>query len=178
MNLDLAKEFYFRELDGKAQQDARMGVFVGLLSAVGAAIAFLVKNAWPPATSWYRVSLTLSGVSLVLYVLAVIWVLRATLGFRYEKVPSPDNLLVYWQNLLGYHGVDPSAPGKAAADFEDYLVRHFASAASRNVGDNLARSALYYGAARFLLWVIVLSALAALSLAAAYLVPVLVGKGV
>ena len=28
MDLDLVRDFYFRELDGKAQQDTRMGVYV------------------------------------------------------------------------------------------------------------------------------------------------------
>lgn len=179
MDLNLARDFYFREWDGKAQQDTRVGVYVALLSALGGALAFLVRAAWPAQTPLCRLGLTVASLSLVLYFLAIIWVLRAAIasGFTYEKLPSPENLLAYWQQLSLYYASNPTVPGSAAADFDDFLIRHFASAATRNARNNLAQSARFYVAGQLLLWVWVLGALAALALAANHVLPVLFRKG-
>ena len=164
MDVSLAKEFYFREFEGKVQQDTRLGVYVALLSAVGGVLAYLIRNAWSGQTNWFLGSLVLSFVSVVLYFLAIVWVLRATVGVIYEKLPSPNTLLAYWQDLSLYYQENPEITGSASSDFDDFLVRHFSSAATRNANNNFIRSARYYRAALFLLWVVIFSALAGLCL--------------
>jgi len=177
MDVNLARDFYLRELDGKAQQDTRIGVYLALLSALGGALAFLVRATWPAQTPLCRLGLIVAFLSLVLYFLALIWVLRAAIGFTYEKLPSPENLLAYWQQLSLYYASNPTVPGSAAADFDDFLIRRFASAATSNARNNLARSARFYVAGQLLLWVVVLGALAALALASNLVLPVLFRKG-
>jgi hypothetical protein len=178
MDLDLARDFYFRELDGKAQQDTRMGVYVALFSVLGGALAFLVRAAWsPPRTLWCYLSLIAAVLSLVLYFVAIIWVLRAAIGFTYERLPSLEDILAYRQKLASYYASNPSVPDSAAMDFDDFMTRHFASAAARNARNNLARSARFYRAAQLLLWVVVLAAVAALALAANRVLPAVFLKG-
>ena len=164
MNVSLAKEFYFRELDGKVQQDTRLGVYVALLSAVGGVLAYLIRSAWTFQTNWFIGSFALSFISVVFYSLSIVWVFRATVGFTYEKIPSADILLDYWQDLSQYYRENPVVTGSASSDFENFLVRHFSNAATRNSQNNSARSAHYYLASLFLLWVVIFSALAGLCL--------------
>ena len=177
MDVGFARDLYFREFEAKAQQDARISVHVALLSAVGGVLAFLIRSAWPGQTPWCRASLVSSFVSVVPYFLAIVWALRGTVGFTYEKLPSPDNLLAYSKGLARYYRENPGISGSASADFEDFLVRHFSSAATRNGRNNLARSARFYRAGQFLLWVVVLSAIAGLCLALNQVLPVLVSRG-
>ena len=178
MDVSLAKEFYFREFEGKAQQDTRLGVYVALLSAVGGVLIYLIRSAWSGQTNWFLGSLAFSFVSVVLYFLAIVWVLRATVGFIYEKLSSPDILLAYWQDLSLYYQENPEINGSATSDFDDFLVRHFSSAATRNASNNYARSARYYRAAQFLLWVVIFSALAGICLALNQLLIGFCSKGV
>jgi len=137
----------------------------------------MVRAAWPPHTPLCYLGLIAALLSLALYLLAIIRVLRSATGFEYERVPSPENLLAYWQQLSDYYVQNPTVSDSAAADFDDFLIRHFASAASRNARNNLARSALFYIAAQLLLWVVVLGAVAAMALAANHVLPSLFRRG-
>lgn len=154
-----------------------MGVYVALFSVLGGALALLVRAAWPQHTALCFISLAAGFASFVLYCLAIIWVLRAAIGFSYEKVPSPENLLAFRQELSDYYAANPWVSGSVDDDFDDFLIRHFASAATRNAGNNLARSARFYSAAQLLLWTVVLAAVAALAVGADHVVLVLLQKG-
>jgi hypothetical protein len=179
MDVSFFKELYFREFEIKAQQDSRAGVFVALLSAIGGVLAFLIRNAWPSvlltSNTYCLISLVLCLIALGVYFLSIVWVLMAMVGYTYESLPSPNNILVYWHQISRYYRENPTAPGSAGEDFRDYLMHNMASAASRNTHNNLARSARYYRASLSLVWVVVISALAALLLSLNQLIPVLTG---
>ena len=93
--------------------------------------------------------------------MAVVYVLRATLGYTYESLPSADLLLRYSEDLEAYYIDNPGIDGNADADFKNYLTRNMVSAATRNWNNNLRRSARYYRASQFLAWVVVFAVLAA-----------------
>ena len=163
MDLDLARELYFRELDGKAQQDTRLGVYVALLSVIGGALAVLTKWAWPPDSTLCYVGLAFSVIAVVLYVLSVC-VLLGEVGLDWEKLPTPDELLAYRRKLDAYYESNPDDLGSASSDFDDYLLRHLASAATHNSITNLTRSATFYRAGVLLLAVVILTAISVAAL--------------
>jgi hypothetical protein len=163
MDVDLAKELYFRELGSKDEVDKRLGVYVALLSAIGSVLAFLVRSGWTGRTPLRSAELALEGIAVLSYFLAIAWIMRATVGHTYEKLPSPANLLGYWRDIEAYHQANPGVAGDARTDFDDFLLRHLASAATRNAENNLVRSALFYRAAQWLLLAVVVGAAAGLS---------------
>jgi hypothetical protein len=166
VNVELARALYFRELDMRAQQDARVGTYAAVLSAVGAALAYLVSNSWPASSSLCRAALVLSALSVVSFVIAVAYVLMASVGFDYDMLPRANNVLGYWREISKYYEENPEAPGTAAADFDDFLLRHLASAATKNAETAQVRAARFHHAGMCLIAVIVLAALSAITLAA------------
>jgi hypothetical protein len=166
VNVELARALYFRELDMRAQQDARVGIYAAVLSAVGAALAYLVSNSWPASSGLCCASLVLSALSVVSFVIAVAYVLMASVGFDYEMLPRANNVLGYWREISKYYEENPEAPGTAVADFDDFLLRHLASAATKNAETAQVRAARFHHAGMCLIAVIVLAALSAITLAA------------
>ena len=158
--MDLAKEIYFRELDDKAQLDARLGPFVAILFAVGGLVVFLVRSAWPAPSPWSVACLVLSGIAVALFSLATFHVVRAMLGFSWARLPHSETLLEHYGKLVCYYAENPTVPGSADDDFEAYLLHHLASTASRNGTNNLVRSARFYRALGYLVAVIITAALA------------------
>lgn len=166
VNVELARALYFRELDIRAQQDARVGIYAAVLSAVGAALAYLVSNSWPANSDLCRASLILSALAVVSFVIAVAYVLMASVGFDYGMLPPANNVLEYWREISTYYDENPTAPGTAVADFDDFLLRHLASAATKNAETAQVRAARFHHAGISLIGVIVLGALSAITLAA------------
>lgn len=164
MNIDLAKDLYFREFDAKAELDRRIGVYVALLSAVGGVLGLLGRSAWPGRSFLSCLALIFVAVAAILFFLAIAWAFRAIIGYTYEKLPDASQLLSYWQQLNTYYKTHAQVIGNPQEDFADFLIRHCASAATRNGQNNLTRSARFYSATVLLLWVVVIAALAALCL--------------
>jgi hypothetical protein len=99
MDVELAKELYFKEMELKVQLDSRLGIYAVLLSAVGGVVAFLIRSAWPGTTLLARIGVVASIAALVVYAFALTWVLRATLGYTYERIPYPAKILEYWKSI-------------------------------------------------------------------------------
>lgn len=166
MDFNFAKELYFRELDGRFQQDARTSTNVGLLSLVGGLLAILIRAMWP-AESWLSlIGLLFCGIAVILYLMAVIYVLRATLGYIYESLPPADVLLKHSEDLSTYYRDNPEVEGNAEVDFSDFLTRKMVSATARNWSNNLSRSARYYRASQLLAFVVIFAVLASAAAAA------------
>jgi hypothetical protein len=160
MNLELAKTLYFRELDGKVQQDGKLGTYAALLSALGAALAFVMARVWPSPTPLLKISLALSVVSVILFFIAVVWLFRAMVGSGYELLPLSRELLGHWEELSAYYSAYPSTPGSPADDFDHELLLRLTSAASTNALNNRVRSARFDIEGRLLLAVVVLTGVA------------------
>lgn len=160
MDLDLAREIYFRTLDSKDQQDARLGVYVALLSVVGGALTVLVRWAWPPCTALGSVGLGVAIAAAVLYFAAVVWALRVV-GYDYKRLPSPSDMLAHREELDAFHVENPKAEGKASDEFAEDLLRQMAEAATVNSANNDARSERFYQVSVMLLIVVILAAIVA-----------------
>lgn len=161
MDFNFAKELYFRELDGRFQQDARTSTNVGLLSLVGGLLAILIRAMWP-AESWLSlIGLLFCGIAIILYLMAVVYVLRATLGYIYESLPPADVLLNHFEDLSTYYSGNPEVEGNAEVDFRDFLTKKMVSATARNWSNNLSRSARYYSASQLLALVVIFGVVAA-----------------
>jgi hypothetical protein len=165
MNLELAKTLYFRELDGKVQQDGRVGTYVALLTAIGGALAFVTARVWPSPTLLLKVGLALSVVSVILYFFAVVWLFRTTIGSGYELLSPPGDLLSHWHEVSAYYVAYPDVPGSAAEDFDHALLLRLTTAATTNALNNRRRSARFHRVGQLLLVVVVLTAVAAVLIA-------------
>jgi hypothetical protein len=177
MDLGLAKELYFREFEGKIQQDSRIGIYVGILTAIAGGLAFLIRSAWLAESILCWFSVGFSVIAAVLWFWVIGFVLSGTIGYIYLKIPSPENLLDYWQKLIGYYQENPGVAGSAREDFEEFLIQRFVSAATENERNNIKRSGRFYFANQILPWVIIVSAVAGLFLAINQFLPFLLQKG-
>ena len=167
MTLELARALYFRELDAKAQNDSRVGPYVALLTAIGGALVFLIGRSWPATTPLLQVSITLSLISIVVLLMAVLWVLHSlAASFDYEYLPSAEVLLGPWRDLSRYFARNSDAAGTPREDFDDSLLARLSSAATTNGANNRIRSARLHVVGRLLILVVVLLAGAAALLAA------------
>jgi hypothetical protein len=164
MTLEFARALHFRELDAKAQNDTRVGVFAALLSATGGAIAFVISRAWPADSLWSFIGLGLALLAAAALLLAAVGVLRSLIGFDWAYLPSADTLLAHWRALSFHFKANPSF-GSAREDFDDELLERLSSAATQNGANNRLRSARLYIAAQLLLVVVLLLAGAASALA-------------
>lgn len=177
MDVELAKELYFKEMEAKTQLDSRLGIYAVLLSAVGGIVAFLIRTAWPVDSLLSLGGLFASFASVVIYGFALIWVFRATLGYTYERVPYSSTILNHWKSLSTYYWRNPSVVGTASQDFEEFLIEQFSLAATKNASNNMRRSARFYGAGQLLLWVIVLAAVSGIAQGMSLLLPLFNSKG-
>ena len=177
MNVDLAKEFYYRELDGKSQLDARLGMYTVPFTAVGGVVIYLVRSAWIGSGFLYLVGLSAAVASLVIYFVALIWLIRATIGFTYKRVPYPQDLKAHWDELSTYHWKYPSAKGSAPQEFNEDLIELCCRDATINAKNNTRRAARYYTVGVLLLWVIVFGAISGLIQVIPYIVKILQQKG-
>lgn len=163
MDLAFAKELYYKEAEAKLNLDARLGVFAVLLSAVGGVVAFIVRSALAGGTLPTLLPLILSIAAAVIYFLAIIWVLLATIGYSYYKhVPYGDEWLKSWREFQEYHRKYPKAEGTPESDFDAAAIERFSEAAAKNGRNNSIRSERYYKAAVLLLVAIVLLAVTGL----------------
>lgn len=165
MQQEFLKQLYFRELDGRFQHDARTGSQVTQLSLVGGALALLIRAAWPIDSSLGLIAELLSAIGVCFLVAAIVFVIRATLGYQYESLPSPSELYEHWRGLHAHYATNPEAQGTAEDDFADFLQRHMAQAATRNWTNNLSRSGRQHRASQFLAWAIALVVLGGVALA-------------
>lgn len=166
MNVDLAKALYFRELDARVQQDARVGTYVTALSATGAAIWFLTGKSWPPITVLDTVALVLAALASVALVASLWFVLRASVGFEYKTSATANEILEFWGELKKFHEAHQSIAGTAEKEFEDFLIRKFCEAATNNAQIAKTRSERFHYAGRLLTGVVVGVVLSGTALAA------------
>jgi hypothetical protein len=178
MNVDLAREFYYRELDGKAQLDARLGMYTVPFTAVGGVIIYLTRSALTSTGLSFFVSISASALSLLVYFVALIWLVRATIGFTYKRLPYSNTLKERWETLSNYHWKYPWVFGSAARDFEEELIEHFSTDATINASHNSVRAARYSIVGNLLLWVFVLSAISGVAQAIPHVLPILHVKGI
>jgi hypothetical protein len=174
MNVSLAKELYFRELDAKVQQDQRLAPSLVLLSLIGGVIYFLIQGLPPAVLSVQSIATTLA---VICYAAATVYVGRATVGHAYEVLPDSDALLRYYTGLAEYYCAKQDTGGTADGDFEDFLLRHLVAAATRSRYYNLRRAAHYYLANRFAAAAIALAAVAGLARLWPYIVGIVVKEG-
>jgi hypothetical protein len=166
MNIELIKEQYFRELDGKVQQDGRTTLQVAVLTVLGGVLVVAYQGL-APASGWQAIVLgCLFWPGLAAFVFALIQVLRANIGHLYERLPSADVQYQYFKKLERYYTHTSKVSGSPTADFEDYLARRMVQSAARNSNVNQRRAAIHYNAVRGMAWVVVFALPAAgLSLA-------------
>lgn len=168
MDLSFAKDLYFREFDDKAHLDNRLGLYVVLLSSIGGALAYLFRLSLTDDSWLHLLALGTCCMASIPYALAIIWVVKAMFDYTWEKLPSPEVLLTYRSQLVSYYKANPSVEGSDTSDFEGFLIKKLASAAETNSANNLARSARYNRASRFLVWVLILGAISGALLALDY----------
>ncbi len=164
MDLGLAKELYFHELEGKTQQDTRIGGYVALLIAIAGALAFLIRIAWFGKTALCWISFGFSAISGVFWCLVIALILLGAKGI-YEKIPSAERLQDYFQKVQIYYLENPEVKGNADLDFSEVLMHNFVSATTQNERTNLRRSARFYFANQLLPWALVSAAISGLCLA-------------
>lgn len=164
MNADLARALYFRELDARVQQDARVGTYVTALSATGAAIWFVLGNAWPARTFLGAASVACAAFSAVAFLGALGFVLTASVGYQYQTSATANEILEYWGSIRKYHEAHQSIPGTAEKEFDEFLIRKFCDAATNNAQVAKTRSERFHYAGRLLTGAVVLVALSGITL--------------
>jgi hypothetical protein len=162
MKPDLIRELYTRELDERHQQDSRTTTEVAVLTVMGGALIFYLSTFPPERTLLWLLFALCIGTSIICYSLAIILVLRANIGFKYERLPHARQMYEYYSELVRYYDDNPSARGSADHDFESYLCEKMIAATTRNAVSNIGRSERHYSASRFLAGVVVFALLAAL----------------
>ena len=141
MKVDLIKDFYSKELEDESVQDNRLTVHVGILTLIGAALLFSLKN--PIGTDHNLFSLFLGALvlALIFFVASIVQVIRANIGHKYERLPRADVVYDYFLKLQDFYRSNPKTFGSSEDDFEDYLKRKMVEATARNTDVILLRSA-------------------------------------
>jgi len=155
MDIELMKEMYFRELEGKTTQEGRLPVHVGLLTVIGGALLFSLRNPVESGEGLFVPFVVVVIVALVLFIISIVQICRANIGHDYERLPRVDTMYSYFLGLTEFYEKNTNVKGTAEGDFDDYLKRKMVEATSRNTDVNLLRSARNHTA-------VVLMALAAL----------------
>jgi hypothetical protein len=190
MDFEFVKQLYFRELDGRFQQDSRINIYIGLLSVIGGIVAVLFQRVWPGIVQIKNIQQQNLGFSsapleqvwnsqnifIVLCfiiciaavfacVAAVIFLFRAVIGHHYELLSPTTNLLQHFNVLSEYYTQYPNPDITPQKDFQTVLTQKMAEATTRNVKINTIRSARYYRVSQCLAWAISLIFLAGILLA-------------
>lgn len=192
MDFEFAKQLYFRELDGRFQQDSRTSIHVGLLSVIGGIVAVLLQRVWPqiinlvqimdsqqnagftiaPLQPLWTSQNILSVICLGFCILAacacvaaLIFLLRAAVGAKYEALASPTELLNHSGNLAKYHAQYSTPDSTFQSDFQNYLIQKMVEATTQNTRTNFMRSARYHRASKCLAFAIIMASLAGIVIA-------------
>ncbi len=152
MDIELIKEMYFKELEGKTVQDGRLPVQVGLLTVIGGVLLFALRNPVATGDRLYELFFGVVIVALLFYCFSIICVCLANIGHKYERLPRADTMYSYFLSLTDFYEKGANAQGTAEDDFNEYLRRKMVEATSRNTDVNLLRSARNHTAVVLLAW--------------------------
>jgi hypothetical protein len=157
MEFDFVKELYFRELDGRHDQNGRASLYLAVLTVLGALLVFCLRQ---HPTGGFSSLYFLLILAFLLYALAIIFVLLANLEFGYLQLPYASELDAYHRELQDYYRQNPEVRGEPGQDLKDILYLKMVEAATHNSQTNLTRAARYYAANYFLAGAIVFGLLA------------------
>ncbi|HUX21732.1 MAG TPA: hypothetical protein VMW69_10875 [Spirochaetia bacterium] len=157
---------YDDEMQEKSRMDSRVTVYIAALTVAGGVLGFLFQNEWPVATDPLRIaSLVSSSLSVIVFVFAGVYVVRAYVGYTHRRLPLPNEILKFRTELLTYHERTHSSETAALQDFENYLSRKLADATARNSRNNITRSTYYHRASVAIVVGLVLAAISGVLLA-------------
>lgn len=144
MNVDFAKELYFRELDRRAALDAAPTMRIAALASLAAIFSFYASHYDPAGAFLPRLFVLFAAGALCFGSLAAIWILRAYLGFEWQYLANASKLLEHFNLLEAAEGEGKTGPRTATQLFESRLVDMLVAAAAHNARNNNARSTLLY----------------------------------
>lgn len=143
MKQDFAREIYYKENDIKSQLDARFNSCVSLLTLLGGLICFLIQGAWPGRSWAFGCSLFFSLLSITLLLILLYYIIKASVGYEYERMPRGQDLLEYSISLTDYYKGNKEL---ASNEYETYITAKLVQAATHNTELNLSRSAKFHKA--------------------------------
>jgi hypothetical protein len=154
MDYDFLREIYFRELEERHQQDGRITLQAGVLTIGGGVLASMFKAFPPEQSPLYVCFLLPATASAVLFLLALVWILRANIGHDYVRLPYPSTLRDYGRELEVYYAARDSVE-EVAREYRSYVQDRMIEATDYNIATNLKRSACYYTANSLIAWMVI-----------------------
>lgn len=159
MDDDLLRETYFKELDERHRLDGRITLQVGVLTIGGGVLAALFRSFAPEQSLLYGIFMVFAGSATLLFLFALIWVLRANIGHDYSRLPYLGDLRDHLRELETYYEARGNV-ADAATEYETYLRERLIEATDHNIATNLSRSGRFYLGNTFIAWMVLFLALA------------------
>ena len=161
--LELCKDEYQGELDRRNEIRRSLTLPIGLSVLFGGAIYSLLAGfPWAEVEMLtLKAFLTVSIPGILFWAAAVIFLIRAHVGFSYGYVPTAKEIIEYKEALVLFYG-DKGCEDQSQSDVEAYLQSEFSNTAHHNFLNNNSKAAYLHEANRRL--VVVLIALGLMSL--------------
>ncbi len=146
----LYQQMYEREQERCDWVYSRLTLPVGISIGLGGWFGLLSRQNIGIEGAWWFVSVGLLGIAGGCLFITYMHLAKARLvGKDYARVPTPDKLETYWENLVKYYK-KKSEDGSVKEDFSEKLVSNYAAAAAHNTKLNDAKAADVYCGARWL----------------------------
>lgn len=162
MDFQLAKELHFRELDRRDELSRAPTLRIGVLTVLGGVYSYLFDSFEFSGSMASWIFIGCAATSAIFALLSIIWIIRSYMGYWWEYLPYPSQLLDYFSELRRYdaeHGLDDSTPER---QFDETIRTSFVQAATKNMVNNNARASLLYSASLFLAIAVIAALLAGL----------------
>lgn len=162
MNVDFVATLYFREIERRGQLDRAPTFQIGILAILGGVFAYYLDSLTVSSAVGKSVFAACAAATVVFALLAILWIIRSYLGYRWALLAYPEQLMDYYHELEEYdhqHGLDAASPDSV---FERHLRDLLVEAATHNAANNNSRSELLYAANRYLAIAVVFTLVAGL----------------
>jgi hypothetical protein len=146
MDLTFAQNQYELEWQRRDQLQSASGVPIGILTLLGSALVYLLKEFETPTLLLSGFFWTMALLATLAYGIAVYMSVRSYYGYLYQRIPLPSQLQAHQAELLAYHRKSGGREGDAQRDFEDFLCQRYIDATDRNAANNINRGAYLHNA--------------------------------
>lgn len=160
MDFEFLQKRYQAELERRRDLAAAVNMPVGVLTALGGLLGFLVRDfsyEFRYLTGFFLLSLTFAA---IFFVAALVYLVRSYWNHAYHYVPVPGELHGYLQELQDYYASAGQPASAAEADFADFLQRRFREATDANTLENDSKSGFLHKGNTMVIGVLVMTLLA------------------
>ena len=173
MDFDFIKDQYLLEIERENQLRTSLNLPTGVLIVLGSLLGFFVKDfSYDLSTGTTIIFSIFIGISAILFVIAVVYLILSFHGRTYAFIETPGELKSYYDELLHHHinlsdyyksleeyyGVEPRERDYpepevlAKQDFQEFLSQKYISATNENTWNNDSKSARLHSANLFLIF--------------------------